>query len=85
MAETKKEGEGDEDEDPRLLFIMNYLMKSMKIKQERWNKLVAIEENRVSFTFRMNQSTLSNSLLTALFSRNASWNFSRNPTGNFYS
>lgn len=48
MEEKKKEEEKDEKEDPRLEYIFNYLSKSMKIKQERWNKLLATEEYLVN-------------------------------------
>lgn len=47
MGDKKKDDE--DEEDPRLEFLFNYLSKSMKIKQERWNKLLATEEFHVNF------------------------------------
>lgn len=43
-----KKGDADEGEDPRLEFLLNYLTRSYKLKQEKWNKMIAIDENRVS-------------------------------------
>lgn len=37
----------EEDEDPRFEFICNYLIKSIKIKAEKWNKMVLVEEYKV--------------------------------------
>ncbi|CAH1128373.1 unnamed protein product [Ceutorhynchus assimilis] len=48
MGDDKKKGQdvGEEAEDERLEFLLNYLTKSYKLKQERWNKMIAIDENR---------------------------------------
>lgn len=35
-------------EDVRLEFFLNYLIKSMKMKQEKWNKMINTEEFAVS-------------------------------------
>lgn len=56
MAEAKADGdkkktEGDDDE-ARLEFLLNYLTKSMRMKQEKWNKMIQIDENRVSTFFK---------------------------------
>lgn len=47
-AAKKKEGQKDEDEDDRLEFLLNYLTKSYRLKQEKWNKMIGAEENKVS-------------------------------------
>ena len=44
-----KKGGGDPDEDPRLDFISEYLIKTMRLKSDKWPKMVGNEENRVSF------------------------------------
>lgn len=44
----KKGADGEDGEDPRLEFLLNYLTKSYKLKQEKWNKMIAIDENHVS-------------------------------------
>ncbi|XP_050294546.1 dynein beta chain, ciliary-like [Anthonomus grandis grandis] len=45
MSDEKRK-EGDEAEDERLEFLLNYLTKSYKLKQEKWNKMIGAEENR---------------------------------------
>lgn len=45
---AKKKEKGEDDEDERLEFVLNYLTKSMRMKQEKWNKMIAIEEYKVS-------------------------------------
>lgn len=35
------------DDDPRLEFLLSYLTKSYKLKQDKWNKMIASDENRV--------------------------------------
>lgn len=47
---TKKKDKTEDDEDERLEFILNYLTKSMRMKQEKWNKMITIEEYKVSIT-----------------------------------
>lgn len=44
--EKKKGGEGD-DEDSRLEFLLAYLTKSLRMKQEKWTKMMQLEENKV--------------------------------------
>lgn len=39
---------GQDDEDPRLEFFLNYLVKSIKLKQDKWNKMMATDEYRVN-------------------------------------
>ena len=49
MESIKKRENIPEDEiDYRLEFVLNYLMKAMKVKQEKWNKMIAIAENKVN-------------------------------------
>lgn len=52
MGDEKKANkpEDEDEEDPRLEFMFNYFSKSMKIKQERWNKLIANEEFLVNLS-----------------------------------
>lgn len=45
---AKKKDKAEDDDDERLEFILNYLTKSMRMKQEKWNKMIAIEEYKVS-------------------------------------
>ncbi|XP_030760043.1 dynein beta chain, ciliary-like isoform X2 [Sitophilus oryzae] len=48
MGEEKKKDEiGGEGEDERLEFISGYLTKSYRMKQEKWNKMIAIDENKI--------------------------------------
>ncbi|XP_018562388.1 dynein beta chain, ciliary-like [Anoplophora glabripennis] len=42
----KEEGKQDEGEDERLEFILSYLTKSYRLKQEKWNKMISLEENK---------------------------------------
>lgn len=44
---TKQVVEGD-DEDARLEFLLAYLTKSFRMKQEKWTKMMQAEENKVS-------------------------------------
>lgn len=46
MGDDSKKKEDDEDD--RLEFLLNYLTKSYRLKQEKWNKMIAIDENKVS-------------------------------------
>lgn len=48
-AAKKKEGQKDDDEDERLEFLLNYLTKSYRLKQEKWNKMIIIDENKVTY------------------------------------
>lgn len=48
MAEKKKD-KGEED--PRLEFIISYLLKSLRLKSDKWQKLMGTEDNRVSIFF----------------------------------
>lgn len=45
-SQKTKVVEGD-DEDVRLEFLLAYLTKSMRMKQEKWNKMIQVEENKV--------------------------------------
>lgn len=47
----KDEKVGEEEEDQRLEFILAYFTKSYRLKQEKWNKMIAIEENKVTLSF----------------------------------
>ena len=33
--------------DSRIVFMADYLMKTLKIKADKWNKLWSVEENKV--------------------------------------
>nr|CAH7754609.1 unnamed protein product [Callosobruchus chinensis] len=52
MGDEKKKGGGggggaeDDAEDERLEFLLTYLTKSYRMKQEKWNKMIVIEEYR---------------------------------------
>lgn len=46
-GDRKKAAEGD-DEDSRLEFLLAYLTKSLRMKQEKWTKMMQAEENKVS-------------------------------------
>lgn len=46
-SQKTKVAEGD-DEDPRLEFLLMYLTKSLRMKQEKWTKMMQAEENKVS-------------------------------------
>lgn len=45
MADKKN---ADDDEDPRLVYISSYLLRSMKLKNDKWNKLMNTDEYVVS-------------------------------------
>lgn len=47
-ATKKKEGQKDDDEDDRLDFLLNYMTKSYRLKQEKWNKMIGIDGNKVN-------------------------------------
>lgn len=49
--EEKKKQQESPDEDLRLEFILNYLTKTMRLKQEKWTKMIAIDEFKVSLFF----------------------------------
>ncbi|KAK9702182.1 Dynein heavy chain region D6 P-loop domain [Popillia japonica] len=44
--DDKKKKEEPEEIDMRLEFILNYLIKAMRLKQEKWNKMLLIDENK---------------------------------------
>lgn len=46
-SEKKDKKQTSEDEDERLEFLLNYLTKSMRMKQEKWNKMIVIEDFKV--------------------------------------
>lgn len=39
----------DDDEDERLEFILAYLTKSYRLKQEKWNKMISVDEYMVAY------------------------------------
>ncbi|XP_076257481.1 dynein beta chain, ciliary-like [Rhynchophorus ferrugineus] len=45
MGDDKKKSDPDAD-DSRLEFLLNYLTKSYRLKQEKWNKMMALDENK---------------------------------------
>ncbi|KAK4884537.1 hypothetical protein RN001_000808 [Aquatica leii] len=52
MADAKKKKDEDDDVDLRVQFLQNYLLKSMRIKLEKWNKMWGTEEYaKVIFNF----------------------------------
>jgi len=46
MADEKKEPERG-DEDPRLVFISEYILKTLRIKMEKWTKMMSNDEFKV--------------------------------------
>lgn len=46
MAEEEKK---KEKLDERLEFLWNYIMKTMRLKQEKWNKMLATTEYKVNY------------------------------------
>lgn len=46
MAEEEKK---KEKVDERLEFLWNYIMKTMRLKQEKWNKMLATSEYKVNY------------------------------------
>lgn len=38
---------GGDDEDERFEFLLSYLTKSYRLKQDKWNKMIATEEYKV--------------------------------------
>lgn len=49
-----KKGGGDStEEDPRLDFICEYLVKTMRLKSDKWPKMMGNEEYRVSEKFKL--------------------------------
>ncbi|ERL93730.1 hypothetical protein D910_11016 [Dendroctonus ponderosae] len=77
--DKKKDDKQDDAEDERLEFLLNYLTKSYKLKQEKWNKMIGVDENRkmiLKFLDDPNQKMLlitipSTGLLTPFTSFNA--------------
>ncbi|KAJ8925640.1 hypothetical protein NQ315_009485 [Exocentrus adspersus] len=53
----KEEGKQEEGEDDRLEFILAYLTKSHRLKQEKWNKMIAVEENKKMILNFLNNPT----------------------------
>lgn len=50
--DEKKDKKGDADEDLRLEFLLNYLTKTLRMKMEKWMKMITTEEYSVSlFSF----------------------------------
>lgn len=47
-SQKTKVVEGD-DEDVRLEFLLAYLTKSFRMKQEKWTKMMQAEENKVEY------------------------------------
>lgn len=53
MGDKKGGGGGDSEEDPRLDFISEYLTKTMRLKSDKWPKMIGNEEYRVSFILNL--------------------------------
>lgn len=51
MSEENKKEKLPEPEDVRIEFILNYVMKSMRIKIEKWSKLMSTNEYKVILFF----------------------------------
>lgn len=47
MNEDTKETEGVDDDDPWLLFVSNIALKTMRMKHEKWLKMMATDEYKV--------------------------------------
>lgn len=49
-GKSKKDDKGavEEEVDDRLEFLLSYFTKSYRLKQEKWNKMLAIDENKVN-------------------------------------
>lgn len=51
-AESENKGTAAEDEeDPRLEFMFNYLQTSLRLKSDKWAKLLGNKESAVSIVF----------------------------------
>ncbi|CAH1960837.1 unnamed protein product [Acanthoscelides obtectus] len=46
MGDKKKDVAEDDAEDDRLEFLLTYLTKSYRMKQEKWNKMIGVDEYR---------------------------------------
>lgn len=46
----KKKGDEEEETDYRLEFILNYLTKTLKMKMEKWTKMIILEDCKVSLS-----------------------------------
>jgi hypothetical protein len=44
----KKEAAAEDEADPRLEFIFNYLQRSVRLKPDKWTKLLGNKESAVS-------------------------------------
>lgn len=53
----EKKKEKEEGEDERLEYILNYLIKSMRMKMDKWAKMISTEEYKVR-TFRYSKIIL---------------------------
>lgn len=49
--EKKDQKKDDSDVDYRLEFLLNYLTRSMKLKMEKWNKMMQTDEFGVRIVF----------------------------------
>lgn len=47
----KEEKKKEEGEDERLEYILNYLVKSMRMKMDKWTKMISTDEYKVSSVF----------------------------------
>ncbi|KAF5280421.1 hypothetical protein FQR65_LT03230 [Abscondita terminalis] len=45
MTDKKKKDDEEEEIDYRVEYMLNYLMKSMKLRMDKWNKMWSIDEN----------------------------------------
>lgn len=57
MSEEKKK---EKEEDPRLEYIKNIILKSHKLKLDRWQKLLGNDEYRVRFLYFCFQKSINN-------------------------
>ena len=46
MGDNKNKDK-DKEEDPRLEFISSYVMKSLRIKMDKWHKMMGAEDSKV--------------------------------------
>lgn len=56
-SQRTKIAEGD-DEDVRLEFLLAYLTKTLRMKQEKWTKMMQAEENKVSLFYKSKNAFL---------------------------
>lgn len=47
---SKSEGTSSSNQDPRFDFIGSYAVKSLKLKPEKWTRVLGVEEHRATLT-----------------------------------